>query len=181
MGERNKLLLPVRGKTMVENIVDTVLSSNVDEAIVVLGHEAERVRNVLSDRPLQFVQNPNYPQGMTSSIQCGVKATDPNTQGLMICLSDMPLIQIDDLNHLLEHFYQSVRRNRQAIVIPIFQGQRGNPVIFSAYYQREILEHQEANGCKKILHRNSQQVLEIEMGSDRLLRDIDTEKDYENL
>ena len=68
-----------------------------------------------------------------------------------------------------------------AIVIPIFQGQRGHPVIFSSYYQREILEHQQPNGCQTILQRSSRQVLALEMGSDRLLRDLDTEKDYENI
>ena len=181
MGEQNKLLLSYRGKTMVENIVDTVLSSDVDEAIVVLGHEAEPVKTVLADRPLQFVTNHYYQQGMTSSIQCGVKAADSQSQGLMICLSDLPLIQVDDLNHLSAYFYQSVRLNPDAIVIPVFQGQRGHPVIFSSNYKPEILAHQEPYGCKGIIRRHSEKVLAVEMGSDRFLQDIDTENDYKNL
>lgn len=181
MGEQNKLMLPFRGKTMVENIVDVVLGSDVDEAIVVLGHEAERVKTVLSDRPLQFVTNHYYQQGMTSSIQCGVKVADSQSQGLMICLSDMPLIQVDDLNYLLEYFQQSVRLNPDAIVLPVFQGQRGHPVIFSSSYKPEILAHQAPNGCKRIIQQHSPQVLAVEMGADRLLKDIDTENDYQKL
>lgn len=107
-GEQNKLLLPCQGQTIVENFVDTVLGSDVAEVTVVLGHEADRVRNVLGDRPVQFVQNHHYQQRMmTSSIQSGVKTAEPNSQGLMICWSDLPLIEVSDLNHLFTHFYQS--------------------------------------------------------------------------
>ena len=76
MGERNKLLLPFLGKTIVENIVDVVFSSDVNEAIVVLGYEAERVRTILSDRLLQYAINYHYQKGMTRSIQCPKKVLE---------------------------------------------------------------------------------------------------------
>jgi molybdenum cofactor cytidylyltransferase len=195
MGNQNKLLLPFRGRTMVENIVDTLGASQVDQVIVVLGHEADQVKYVLGDRPVQLVYNQHYPQGMTSSIQCGVKAADPNTQGLMICLSDLPRIQVEDVNYLLEHFQQSVwakdpppnsplqklqKGGDRSIIIPTFQGQRGHPVIFSSEYQSEILAHSDPNGCQGIIKRYSQQVLEVQMDSDRCLKDIDTWWDYNN-
>ena len=184
MGNQNKLLLPFRGRTMVETIVDTLGASQVDRVIVVLGHEADRVKDVLGDCPVEWVYNQHYQQGMTSSIQCGVKAANPNSQsreGLMICLSDLPRLQVEDVNYLLEHFQQSVLRSDRSIIIPTFHGQRGHPVIFSSDYQSDILAHCDPNGCQGIIKRYSQQVLEVQMDSDRCLKDIDTWSDYQNL
>lgn len=181
MGNQNKLLLHFRGRTIVENMVDTLGASKVDRVIVVLGHEADQVKYVLGDRPVQWVYNQHYQQGMTRSIQCGVKAADPNTQGLMICLSDLPRLQVEDVNYLLEHFQQSVLTSDRSIIIPTFQGQRGHPVIFSSDYQSDILAHSAPNGCQGIIKRYSQQVLEVQMDSDRCLKDIDTWSDYQNL
>lgn len=184
MGEQNKLLLPFRGQTLIECIVDTVLSSDVGEVIVVLGHDAVRVREGCRDRRVKFVQNDNYQQGMTTSIQMGVQAADTDADGFMICLSDLPLIEPDELNHLLYAFEEAVRANNKYIAIPVFEGQRGNPVIFSMIYKNHILDDDDGKGwmgCKGIIKQNPAQVLEVEMATDHVLRDIDTPEDYQNL
>lgn len=181
MGKQNKLLLPFQGQTLIERTVDTVLQSDVGEVIVVLGHEAQRVREVLGDRPVKFRQNESYQKGMTTSIQSGVQAADDRTDGFMICLSDLPLIEADELNHLLQAFDSAVKVNPFGIVIPLFEGQRGNPVILSAIYKHDILAHQEMHGCKGIIKQNLENVREVEMNTDRVLRDIDTLEDYHKL
>lgn len=179
MGQ-NKLLLPFRGQTLIERIIDTVLSSEVSEVIVVLGHEAVRVREVCQTRRIKFVQNDNYKGGMTTSIQVGVQAADTKTDGLMICLSDLPLIEPDELNHLIYAFETAVKAKKN-IAISVFEGQQGNPVIFSSIYKNEILEHKGQKGCKGIIKQNPEQVLEVEMTTDHVLRDMDTLEDYEKL
>lgn len=181
MGEQNKLLLPFRGHTLIEEIIDTVLRSKVGEVIVVLGHEADRVRKVCQTRRVKFVQNDNYQQGMTTSIHCGVQAADAEADGLMICLSDLPLIEPDELNHLLHAFYKAVEAKNKYIAVPVFKGQRGNPVVFSAMYKNDILAHSGLMGCKAIIKQNTSQVLEVEMASEHVLRDIDTPEDYQKL
>ena len=179
MGEQNKLLLPFRGQTLIECIVDTVLSSNVGEVIVVLGHEAVRVWEVCRDRHVKCVQNDNYKEGMTTSIHMGVQAADASADGFMICLSDLPLIECDELNHLLHAFEEAVRAKNKYIAIPVFKGERGNPVIFSVIYKNEILAQKGLMGCKGIIKQNTAQVLEIEMATEHVLSDIDTPEDYE--
>ena len=181
MGEQNKLLLPFRSHTLIEDIIDTVLRSNVGEVIVVLGHEAERVRKVCQTRRVKFVQNDNYQQGMTTSIHCGVQAADADADGFMICLSDLPLIEPDELNHLLYAFEKAVMAKSKYIAIPVFEGQWGNPVIFSVTYKDYILAHAGVMGCKAIIKQNPAQVLEVEMATEHVLRDIDTPEDYEKL
>ena len=181
MGEQNKLLLPFRGQTLIECIVDTVLSSNVGEVIVVLGHEAVRVWEVCRDRHVKCVQNDNYKEGMTTSIHMGVQAADASADGFMICLSDLPLIEPDELNHLLHAFESAVKAKNKYIAISVFEGQRGNPVIFSSIYKDEILAYKGLMGCKEIIQQNSEQVLEVGMATNHVLRDIDTPEDYKEL
>ena len=181
MESKNKLLLPFGHVTLIEQIVDTVLSSDVGEAVVVLGHEAESVKNVLVNRSVKFVYNDNYQAGMTTSIHVGVKAASSQTDGYMICLSDLPLIEPDELNHLIQAFEKAINENDKLIVIPIFEGQRGNPVIFSIHYKTDILDHRGMMGCKGIVKQNPNQVLEIEMDTDHVLRDIDVIEDYERI
>jgi len=118
---------------------------------------------------------------MTTSIHVGVKAASSQTDGYMICLSDLPLIEPCELNHLIKAFEKAINENDKLIVIPIFEGQRGNPVIFSIYYKTDILDHRGMMGCKGIVKQNPDQVLEIEMDTDHVLRDIDVVEDYERI
>lgn len=181
MAGKNKLLLPFGQKTLIEHIVDTVLCSYVGEAIVVLGFEADRVREVLQDRKVKFVQNDNYQEGMTTSIHAGVRVASSDVNGIMICLSDLPLIESGELNHLIQAFEKALGENNRPIVVPVFDGQRGNPVIFSVHYKGDILAHKGLMGCKGVVKQNPDQVLEVEMNTDHVLTDIDTMEDYEKI
>ncbi len=95
-GHANKLFLPYRDKTLIEHTVDVVSASRVTELVVVLGHEAERVRAVLGDRQIVIVENPSYRQGMVTTIQAGIRAAWAGIDGWMICLSDLPLLEPTD-------------------------------------------------------------------------------------
>ncbi len=185
MGAQNKLLLPLGEKTLIENSVDNILASDVSEVVIVLGHQAERVKEVLQNRlpncRMKFVENSAYQEGMTTSIQTGMKAIAADSEGVMVCLSDLPFLQTDELNELIHAFGEAVKKNEKQIVLPAFQGQRGNPVIFSVYYKSEILAYQGLNGCQGVIKQNPAQVLKIEMRTANALKDIDTKSDYETL
>ena len=92
MGERNKLLLPFRESCFLGHIADQILAAKPDELLVVVGHEQERIREALANGPIQFVENPSYAEGMTTSIRAGIQAASPEATGFMICLSDLPFI-----------------------------------------------------------------------------------------
>ena len=179
MGEQNKLLLPFGQKTLIETIVENVGASEAQEVIVVLGHEADRMKAVLQDYPVRWVENPDYQQGMTASIQAGVAAVSWQANGIMVCLSDLPWVQPSDFNLLMHHFEQARLTHEAPIVLPTFAGQRGNPVIFSIDYKPQILHHRQVNGCRGVIQNNPAQVIPVEMPSSNILRDIDTPDDYE--
>ena len=181
MGSKNKLLLPFRGKTMFETTVEQLSGLRGAEIIVVLGHEAEQVKPLLQNPDLQVVFNPDYATGMTSSIQAGVRAAAPETQGYMICLSDMPLIQTATYCQLAGAFLEKNGAESRIIVQPVFEGTPGNPVIFSAFYRNNILALDFPEGCKPLVQANRSFVLQVEVETDAILKDADDEEAFERL
>ena len=208
MGEVNKLLLPFGEKTILETTLDNILSSNIEVVLIVIGHEAPQVKKVLDDylrrdsesrRKFFIVENPDYEKGMTTSIQAGVKAsqnisptlhnsqpsTTHNSQlithnpiNYMICLSDMPLISTDEYSFLKNQFEEVLKQDEKAIVKPIFKKKRGNPTIFSSFYENDILNLTDTEGCKPIVQTYKNHLYLVEMPTSSILKDIDNNEDY---
>ncbi|HEX8460114.1 MAG TPA: nucleotidyltransferase family protein [Segetibacter sp.] len=179
MGEANKLLLPLGGKTVIETVVQNIIDAGIEEVIVVTGHEAEAVKKVLVNLPVQTIHNPDYAKGMTTSIQLGVSMA--RGSGYMICLSDMPLITPQDYALLKRIFDDQRIINQQCIAIPKFLEEKGNPVIFSSHYKSAILNHLEMEGCKEIIQSNKKNICWIEMSNENILKDMDTVSDYDKI
>jgi molybdenum cofactor cytidylyltransferase len=182
MGERNKLLLDFRGKTFIEHAVDTLLESRVGEVIVVTGYESENVKAALGPRTggVTVVHNPRYDEGMSTSIHAGVAAASPEAEAIMIFLADQPLIESADINRLIAAFYLAREQNK-SIVVPFYQGQRGNPVILDSRFKADILDVVGDVGCRRIVKRNPDKVFVLEMDNDHVIRDIDSPEDYDRL
>ena len=177
MGTQNKLLLQIDSEVLIRKFVKSVCASATDAVLVVLGHEAEKIKAVLQDQALRFVKNTYYEKGMTTSIQSGVNAASIESVCLMICLADLPFAETSDFNRLIEAFTDFRLTERSLIIVPVFQGQRGNPVLFSAEFRDKLLAHN-GEGCKGIVSKYPQSVREVSMENDNLLRDIDTPEDY---
>ena len=181
MGKQNKLLLPVGGESLLFKLVKSVCTSDVGQVLVVIGHEADKIRLELKDLPLSFVYNPNFSEGMTTSIKSGVKEVSPDCDGLLICLADMPFIKKSDINKLIHAYVQNRIKEKRLIVVPVFKGQQGNPVLFSSEFRNDILEHKKGSGCRGVIMNYPESVKEIEMDNDNMLLDVDTLEDYQSV
>lgn len=178
MAGHHKLLLPLAGKAMIAWTVETILAAGLDDVIVVLGHEAAAVQKTLNKKPVRFALNPHYRRGMASSIQAGLAALAPQTQTIMIALADQPLITAAEINFMIAEFF---RAPEKTIGVPTFNGQRGHPVLWDRRYREEMLALQGDVGCKSILARHPEAVLEIAMPARNILEDADTPEAYARL
>ena len=178
MGIENKLLLPFQGKTVLEVTLSNILEADIGEVIVVVGHEAERVKTVLKNYPLSIFENSDFEKGMTTSIQAGIRAAK-NTEGYVICLSDMVLIEPYEYQLLVQQF--SLNVDDKTIIQPIFKDKRGNPVIFSSFYKNAILETTDTEGCRSVVQAYKNHVTLIEMPTNHVLQDVDFKEDYEQI
>lgn len=179
MGEKNKLLLTYKNKTVLAHVVENIAAAGLTEIIVVTGFEATDIRESIVNTPVHFVHNPDYKKGMTTSIQQGVFAATGS--GYMICLADLVLITPDEYAYIAQKFREQINHDSKCICLPVYMGVKGNPVIFSSYYRQAILRHADMEGCKGIVQVNKEHLHLIPMGTSHVLQDIDTPPDYESL
>jgi molybdenum cofactor cytidylyltransferase len=171
---REKLSQRVRGKRVVDWCVENLLGSRVDEIMMVMNCQtADMVNDYPSDLRMKIVLN-HYPeQGMSSSIQCGLRACHEASQAVLIALGDMPWIGADIYDLLISRW----EMKPESIVVPRYLGQQGNPVVLPRSFWNDIHALQGDVGCKSILHQHTDLTKWVDLEDDRVLRDIDTVSD----
>jgi len=170
MGDTNKLLAPIDGVAMVARVVEQVSASRAGPIIVVTGHEAENVRARLREYDVEFVDNPDYALGLSTSLRAGISALPEDVDGAIVCLGDMPWISHTDIDTLLAAFDPGDGR---AICVATHAGKRGNPVLWAAGYFSQILELNGDSGAKALLESHAELVCEVAIEHDGVLRDVD--------
>lgn len=168
-----KQLLPLEGHTVVEHVVGQV-EQCLKEIIVVLGHRAEEVADVLKNTPVRCIFNRDYAVGMTSSVQCAI-ASAPHAGGYLICLGDQPGISGD----IVDQVVAAVQAEGKGIVIPTYKEKRGHPVYINRSYAEEILALPEDKGLNTVTRGHPEDTLELPITSREILDDMDTPADYQ--
>jgi molybdenum cofactor cytidylyltransferase len=172
---RPKQLLPFGERTILERVVDTLLTAGVGEVVVVLGHLAERVRAVLGRRPVKAVVNEVYREGMLSSVKCGVRAIGAERDAVLFALGDQPHIE----EAVVSEVIQAYRAGQAGIVIPCYGGKKGHPIIINLRRYREvILNLPEHVGLNALMQEHADDVRLIDVATEDIIRDIDEPGDY---
>lgn len=170
-----KQLLDWGGQPLVAHVVDVVLASQVNEVVVVVGHAGEAVRETLVGRPVKIVFNPDWEQGQSTSMQAGLKALGPETGAALFVLADQPGLTAAIIDRLLRRY----RETLASIVLPAYQGRRGNPVLFDRSLFDELMAIRGDQGGRALIARYP--VEQVEMDEVAVVQDIDTVVDYEVL
>lgn len=171
---RPKQILPLQTTTILGQVIDNVQKSSVDEIILVLGYQADHIAERVQAESVTVAINLNYRQGLGSSIKCGLRQASRETGAVMIVLGDQPWIDEGVINRLIE----AHRKSGLGITVPTHKGVRGHPVIFDMKYKGELLQLRGDVGGNHIVERHLDDVLEIEIESQSIIKDIDTEGDY---
>ncbi len=171
MGGANKLLSDVEGAPMAVRAVDAALASRARPVIVVIGHDAPRLRAAIGDRPVVVVENPAYASGMASSLKAGLAALPPDIDGAVVCLADMPLVTAQVIERLVAAFDPLEGR---AICVSSWEGKRGNPVLWARRFFAEMASLAGDVGARHLIGEHAELVAEVPMPDDGVLVDIDT-------
>jgi molybdenum cofactor cytidylyltransferase len=171
MGGPNKLLAEIEGTPMVARVAQRLLASRARPIIAVLGNQAEEIDATLGKLPVERVRNPDFAEGLSTSLKRGVVALPPDLDGALICLGDMPLISGRHIDRLIAAFNPLEGR---AIIVPTRRAKRGNPVLWSKRFFPAIAELAGDVGAKHLIGEHAELVAEVEMDDDAILVDIDT-------
>ena len=170
-----KQLLPFGERTILERVVDMLLTAGVGEVVVVLGHLADRVRTVLGDRPVTAVVNESYRQGMLSSVKCGVRAIGAGYDAVLFALGDQPHIE----SAVVSHVIRAYRAGNAGIVIPRYGAKKGHPIIINLQKYREAIANlPEGAGLNALMQEHADDVRLIDVATEDIIRDIDVPDDY---
>ena len=171
MGGPNKLLSDIDGVSMVARVAQRLLASRARPIIAVLGNQAEEVDAALGKLPVERVRNPEFSEGLSTSLKRGIVALPADLDAALICLGDMPLISGRHIERLIAAFNPLEGR---AIVVPTRRGKRGNPVLWSKRFFPEMAELAGDVGAKHLIGEHAELVAEVEMDDDAIFVDIDT-------
>jgi molybdenum cofactor cytidylyltransferase len=176
MGGPNKLLAEARGAPLVAHAVKSALASQAVEVVVVLGHMAADVRATIEkaispQARVSFVINPDYAEGISTSVRTGIGSLGGTIDAAVVQLSDMPGVTAVLLDRLIAAFNPVEGR---AICVPTVRGKRGNPVLWARRFFPEIAKLAGDAGAKHLIGEHGDLVCEVEMPGDAAVTDIDT-------
>lgn len=173
---RPKMLIPIRGKTMIETVIDNVLKSSVKKIVVVLGAYSNDIARQIKHLPVITCFNENYTKGMLSSVQCGLSFLPQNYKAAFIIPGDQPMIE----PKVIDNMILSYRNNQKGIIIPVYKGERGHPVLIDRKYRIAIDDLDESRGLRMLSEIYAEDVLEMETDSPGILKDFDNETDFQD-
>jgi molybdenum cofactor cytidylyltransferase len=171
MAPANKLLIEVDGVPMARRAVDAALASQAVATIAVIGNEAARVRQAFAGCDIVIVENPDFADGLSSSLRAGLASLPDGIDGVLVLLGDMPRITAAHLDRLIAAFAPDEGR---AICIPTHRAKRGNPILWDARFLPDMRTLDGDQGARGLIGRHADQVCEVEMPDDAVLLDVDT-------
>jgi molybdenum cofactor cytidylyltransferase len=178
MGGPNKLLAELNDRKLVRIVTERALASKAKDVIVVTGHQAELVEKALSGLKVTFVRNPDFAEGLASSVKVGISAVPKQADGAVICLGDMPMISADLIDRLIGAFAPD-RGN--LIAVPVSDGRRGNPVLWSRRFFNELMTLDGDVGARHLIAKHNETVAEVPVADDGAFLDIDTPQALETV
>src|SRR5580704_4209444 len=173
-----KALLPYQGRPFLEHLLDVTSHAKIGVRRVVLGAHAELIADAVRLAANEVVINQDWEQGQLSSIRAGMRSLPAGTDGIILCLIDHPLISPSLIDDLIGRFY-SDRTAKPLIVLPIYQGKRGHPVLFSAAVYDELLAAPMDQGARSVVWAHAGEIAEVitaEQGCVLNLNDPETVK-----
>ncbi len=169
-----KLLLPYHGKTMIEQVIGNVISSEVDHALVVVGCDKDEIVGATNHLHVTYCFNDQYKRGMLSSVKLAFRSLPGEFGAALVFQGDQPGITPDAVTLIIGAY----RQFNKGIVIPVFQKRRGHPILIDHKYREEIEKLDENIGLRDLACKFPGDVLEVEVNSPGILMDIDTREEY---
>ena len=170
MGGLNKLTARFDGNPLVRRVAEQALASQARPVILVTGHRAAEIEAAVAGLGLTLVHNPDYAEGLATSLKAGLAALPADTAAALVVLADMPGVTAETLDRLIAAFQA---RQGPTIVLPTVGGKRGNPVLWSRDFFPELATISGDTGARHLLGAHEEAIERVEIGAAAGL-DVDT-------
>lgn len=171
-----KLVLPFGDKTIIGKVIENIMVAGIKKIMVVLGSHKEEVLEAIGQMPVSQCYNGDFASGMFSSVLAGFRALPPSAEAALLFLGDQPSIPPEVIRKVSDSYILTGK----GIIIPVADGKRGHPSLFSLRLLDEMNLLDPSGGLRSLAQKFPGEVLEVETGREEILRDIDTKIDYLN-
>ncbi|MEA2527398.1 MAG: molybdenum cofactor cytidylyltransferase [Thermomicrobiales bacterium] len=174
---RPKQLLELDGQPLLTHVVRNAVASDLDEVLLVLGHQAAEIESAVGEWGHRIAVNLNYAEGQSTSVRVGLGAVDPLAEAVVFLLGDQPQVGPEIIDALIVRF----RQTGAPIVMPTYGGIAANPVLFARDLFPELARVSGDEGARTVVKQHRHQVTEVSVSDGPPPRDVDTEADYKEL
>ena len=171
MGGPNKLVAEIAQRPLVRIAAEEALASRAKPVIVVTGHQRPEVEKALAGLPVRIVHNPDFAEGLGTSLRAGIMAVPPDADSVIVCLGDMPQVDASLIDRLIAAFDPA---RGALVVVPTFEGKRGNPVLWSRRFFPDLMAIEGDVGARHLIGRYPEAVVEVAVDGRGAFVDIDT-------
>jgi molybdenum cofactor cytidylyltransferase len=171
MGAVNKLIAEIGGTPLVRIAVEQALASRASPVVVVTGHQREKVEAALKGLNVRLTNNPDYADGLGTSLRAGIAAVPDNADGVIVCLGDMPQVDAALIDRLIAAFDPE---RGALVVVPTITGRRGNPVVWARRFFHDLMAIHGDIGARHLIGSYAEAVVEVPILGDAALMDVDT-------
>lgn len=171
-----KMLMPFRGMTVIETVIENLIGTDVNGLLLVTGAENEKIIHATGRYPVQYCFNEDYKEGMLSSVKCGFRNLPEDSDFALVCLGDQPMVKAEVINRLIKGAVLSGK----GLAMPVYDGRRGHPLLVSCRYKDQVLNLESADGLRSLVSANNDDTEEVKIEDPSVLRDLDTYEDYLN-
>ncbi len=178
MGGVAKALIRLQGVPLISRHLVALSGAGVDEVVVVTGYAREAIEEQLRSFVVTLAHNGAYAAGQQGSVRVGLAALSGEFDAVIVMPADQPLIGAGDLTELIGAFK---KRPAGHVVVPVVNGQRGNPVVLDAVALARIFESDANLGCRHLIERQPELVHVHETANTRFVTDVDTVEDVRQL
>jgi len=169
-----KLVLPFKGRTIIENVILNILDSDLKNIIVVTGAWRDELMEKITGLPVSHCFNENYKSGMLSSVICGLNSLPLDAEAAFIFQGDQPGIDPEVVGIMIE----KLKKSGRGIIIPVHKGKRGHPLLIDRKYFTRVSELDHETGLRGLMLKFPDDITEVDVDNEIILRDIDTKEDY---
>ena len=178
MGGVVKPLIRLQGVPLISRQLVALSGAGVDEVVVVTGHARRAIEALVQGFSVTVAHNEQHALGQEGSVRIGLAALSGEFDAIFVVLSDQPLIAAGDLTELIGAFK---KRPGGHVVVPVVDGQRGNPILLDEVARTQILASGTRLGCRHLIERQPEFVHVHETGNTRFVTDLDTVEDVQAL
>jgi molybdenum cofactor cytidylyltransferase len=159
---------------MLEGVLKVLRQTKVDRVVVVLGGSEREVLKTVRFQKEEVVFNPGYASGMSSSLRAGLAALSDNADAVIVVLADQPFVKAETIDRLIDAY----RDSKALVVVPVYRTTRGNPVLLRRALFPRIMAIEGDVGARTVVEENKDAVLEVAVGDEGVVMDLDTPADY---